>query len=153
MKISTKGRYALRVMLDMARQPEGAYTSLKELAARQGISMKYLEMIAGTLNRAGLLESRRGKEGGYRLARPAAAYTIEEILKLTEGSLAPVACLDCGAPACKRAPECLTLPLWSELDRVIREYLGGVTLADLLKNGEGRADAEEENKGRRDEDV
>lgn len=133
MKISTKGRYALRVMLDIAQQPGDMYISLKEIAERQEISMKYLEMIVGMLNRAQLLESRRGKEGGYRLTKKPQAYTIEEILELTEGSIAPVACMDCGAPVCERAEDCLTLPLWKKLDGVIRSYLQSVTLEDLLK--------------------
>lgn len=138
MKISTKGRYALRVMLDLAQQPKEEYVSLKEIAVRQEISMKYLEMIVGLLNRAGLLESRRGKEGGYRLIKETEEYTIEEILELTEGSIAPVACLDNGAPACARAGDCLTLPFWKELDSVIRAYLRSVTLADILARKENR---------------
>ena len=139
MMVSTKGRYALRIMLDLAQQDREAYVSLKAVADRQDISMKYLEAIVSTLHKAGLVESRRGKEGGYRLRRPPENYTAGEILQLTEGSLAPVACMECGAAACGRADICLTLPLWKELDSRIDGYLQSVTLADLLAGRVGSA--------------
>lgn len=132
MKISTRGRYALRVMLDLAQCGRPTYSPLTEVAQRQDISLKYLESIVATLNRAGLVASQRGKSGGYRLTRPPAQYTVGEILKLTEGGLAPVSCLDCGDGACDRADHCLTLPLWRELNHRIDRYLESVTLEDLL---------------------
>lgn len=134
MMISSKGRYALRVMLDLAQHEQEGYLSLKEISQRQDISMKYLEQIVALLNKGGMLESRRGKDGGYRLARRPAEYPISEIIGLTEGSLAPVACLDCGEePACPRSRQCRTLPMWQELDRRIDAYLESVTLKDLLE--------------------
>lgn len=130
MMISTKGRYALRVMLDLAAH-EGVQ-SLKAVAARQEISMKYLEAIMAILNRAGVVRSQRGKEGGYCLARPAADITIREILRLTEGTLSPVACPSLEGTPCQRAGDCLTLPLWRVLDQKIEGYLSQVTLENLL---------------------
>lgn len=132
MMISTKGRYALRVMLDLAQQPAGEYISLKSISQRQAVSMKYMEAIVATLNKAGMVESLRGKKGGYRLTRSADKYTIGEILKLTEGSLAPVTCLECENP-CQRAESCITRPMWLELDKLIDDYLESKTLADLLR--------------------
>lgn len=137
MMISTKGRYALRVMLDLAQQPPGEYISLKSISQRQAVSMKYMEAIVATLNKAGMVESLRGKKGGYRLTRSADKYTVGEILKLTEGSLAPVTCLDCDNP-CQRAENCITRPMWLELDKLIDDYLESKTLADLL--GEDKED-------------
>lgn len=136
MKISTKGRYALRVMIDLAKHKEEGYISLKEVAERQEISMKYLEMIVGILNRAGFLMSQRGKSGGYMLAKEAREYTVGAILKLTEGSIAPVSCLDQERMLCERAADCTTLPLWKGLNRVIQEYLDSVTLQDLIDKKE-----------------
>lgn len=130
--VSTKGRYALRVMLDMAVQPVGRFIPLKEIAERQNISVKYLEAIVSLLNRAGFLDSQRGKTGGYRLNRPPAQYSIGDILCATEGTLAPVACLEENVTHCVRSDDCLTLPLWQKLDQVIQDYLGSVSLADLL---------------------
>lgn len=130
MNVTTKGRYALRVMLDLAQQPMDTIVPLSEIAARQSISPKYLEMIVGVLNKAKMVASTRGKNGGYRLTRTPESYTVQEILTLTEGSLAPVSCVDDG---CARAGECLTYPLWKELDGVIETFLKSVTLADLLK--------------------
>lgn len=135
MMVSTKGRYALRVMLDIAQQPPGEYVPLNGIAERQGISVKYLEAIVATLCRAGLLLSQRGKNGGYRLPREPGAYTAGSILRLTEGSLAPVNCLICEQNGCGRAAHCLTLPMWTELDRRIHDYLESVTLEDLLRGG------------------
>ena len=133
MIVSTKGRYALRVMIDLAENPSDKYIPLKAIAARQGISEKYLENILKTLVQHGLLQGLRGKGGGYRLTRPAANYRISDILLLTEGSLAPVACLGPGAPDCARLPECRTYELWRGLDEVIRGYLDKITLADLAR--------------------
>lgn len=133
MMISTKGRYALRVMLDLAQQEEEGYISLKSISGRQGISVKYMEMIVAILNKAGFVKSLRGKEGGYRLARPASEYTVGSILKLTDGSLAPVSCLEhCEDSKCGRSGACLTLPMWKKLDVLIDSYLEGITLQDLL---------------------
>lgn len=132
MKVSTKGRYALRVMIDLAQHRDEGFISLKEIAARQEISMKYLEMIVGILNRADYVQSLRGKSGGYRLSKNINEYTIGAILKLTEGSMAPVSCLESGADICKRAEECITLPLWRGLDKVIDDYLESISLEDLI---------------------
>lgn len=131
MMISTKGRYALRVMLDLAGQAEG-YLSLKEIADRQQISVKYLESIAAILNRSGLVRSQRGKDGGYCLARPAGEITAAEVLRLTEGTLSPVACPTLEGNPCQRAETCKTLPLWRVLDETIDRTLSSVTLEDLL---------------------
>ena len=131
MMISTKGRYALRVMLDLADQAEG-YLSLKEIADRQQISVKYLESIAAILNRAGLVRSQRGKDGGYCLARPAKDITAAQVLRLTEGTLSPVACPTLEGNPCQRAETCKTLPLWRVLDETIDRTLSSVTLEDLL---------------------
>ncbi len=133
MKITTKGRYALRVMIDLAQHEGEGYISLKEIAQRQGISMKYLESIVSLLNKAGELSSQRGKDGGYKLIRPASEYTIAQILKLSEGSLTPVACLDYGTDNCEKSADCITLPMWRKLDGVIEAYLDSVTLENLIK--------------------
>lgn len=132
MMISTKGRYALRVMLDLAREGSGRYLSLKDVAQRQEISIKYLEAIMAMLNRAGLVRSQRGKDGGYQLAKPPAQITAEQILRCTEGSLSPVSCPSLEGTPCERAGDCLTLPLWHALDRRINGYLSTVTLEDIL---------------------
>ena len=131
MMISTRGRYALRVMLDLAKNGSGAFVPLDTIARRQGISEKYLESILAALSRAGLVLALRGKGGGYKLNRKPDDYPIGEILRLTEKSLAPVTCLEEGMD-CPQAESCPTLPLWQGLDRVIEEYLMGRTLADLL---------------------
>ena len=133
MLISTKGRYALRVMIDLAEHRTEGYIPLKEVARRQEISEKYLESIIKLLVRARLLEGLRGKGGGYTLTRPAEEYTVEEILRLTEDSLAPVACLEPGAAPCEKQGECRTLSMWQGLDKLIRDYLGGITIADLTR--------------------
>ena len=134
MKISTKGRYALRVMLDLAEQDPGEFIPLKDIAARQEISEKYLEGILPVLIRNHFLEGHRGKGGGYRLTRPLETYTVASILKLTERSLAPVSCLTCGKMECDRADTCRTLPIWKELYRRTEEYLESVRLSDLLNS-------------------
>ena len=133
MTITSKGRYALRIMLDLARHGEEEGTiSLKTVAERQGISMKYLEMIAAQLRRAELIESARGKEGGYRLCRAPADYTVGEILRALEDKLAPVSCITAEGVQCERAADCVTLPMWRELDELTNAYLDGVTLQDLI---------------------
>ncbi len=131
MMISTRGRYCLRVMIDLAQHQSERYIPMKDVAQRQGISLKYLEKILPILAKNQMLDGVQGKGGGYRLAREPGAYTLGEILRLTEGTLAPVACLECDAVPCQRASECPTLPVWQELDRRIQEYLDSVTLADL----------------------
>lgn len=133
MMISTKGRYALRVMIDLAEHQNGAFLPLKEIAERQGISQKYLESIVVPLSKAGLLEGAHGKGGGYRLSHPPGAYKVGDILRLTEGTLAPVACLESGAPPCARATSCRTLPLWTKLNRMIGDFFDGVTVEDLMQ--------------------
>lgn len=139
MLVSTKGRYALRVMLELAQSQPGAYMPLPLIAQRQGISEKYLESIIAILSRAGLVEGLRGKGGGYRLTRPKAKYSVGEILRLTEGSLAPVTCLEGAENPCPRAGECTTLPMWQKLDDLINTYLDSVSLSDLLSQTDGNA--------------
>ena len=133
MLISTKGRYALRVMIDLAEHQAEGYIPLKEVAERQGISEKYLESIIKLLVRANLLSGLRGKGGGYKLTKATDLYTVGGILRLTEDSLAPVACLDSGAAVCEKMTECRTLSMWKGLDKVISDYLDSVTIADLMK--------------------
>ena len=133
MKISTRGRYALRVMIDLAEQNLDAFIPLKEVAERQEISRKYLESIAQVLSKAGLIEGAHGKGGGYKLTRSPADYTVAEILRLTEGSLAPVACLEGATNECLRADSCRTLPMWTEFERLVNDYFEGITVADLAK--------------------
>ncbi len=131
MIVSTKGRYALRVMIDLAEHQAERYVPLKEVAARQDISEKYLENILKVLVQNGFLEGLRGKGGGYRLTRSPDQYTVAEILLLTEGSLAPVSCLTPGAPACERMANCRTYMMWKGLNDLIADYFGKITLADL----------------------
>ncbi len=138
MKISTKGRYALRMMLDIAVHQGEGYVALKEIAARQNISKKYLEQIALQLTQSGLLHAVRGHQGGYRLMRAPEEYTVDRILAVTEGSLAPVACLDQTANACERRLECPTLPIWQGLEHMIHDYLHGITLQDILDQSAAR---------------
>ena len=133
MMISTKGRYALRVMIELAQREGQGYVALKDVARRQDISEKYLESILKVLVQQRFLEGLRGKGGGYKLTRAPETYTVGSILRLTEGSLATVACLEEGAPACPRMAECRTYPLWYKLDGMISEYLDSVTLADLMQ--------------------
>ena len=131
MIVSTKGRYALRVMIDLSEHQSEKYVPLKEIAARQEISEKYLENILKVLVQNGFLEGLRGKGGGYRLTRSPDQYTVAEILLLTEGSLAPVSCLTPGAPACERMANCRTYTMWKGLNDLIADYFGKITLADL----------------------
>ena len=133
MLISTKGRYALRVMIDLAEHQTEGFIPLKVIAERQEISEKYLESIIKLLVKAKLLNGLRGKGGGYQLTRAPEQYTVGSILRLTEESLAPVACLEDGAASCPRMASCRTLPLWQGLNKVINDYLDNVTLADLVQ--------------------
>ena len=132
MKISTKGRYALRMLIDLAEHRNDGFIALKDIAARQNISKKYLEQIIPVFNKSNILKTNRGFQGGYQLARTPDKYTVGEILRLTEGSLAPVACLDNDPNQCERSGECITLPVWQGLYKVINEYLDGITLQDIL---------------------
>ena len=140
MLISTKGRYALRVMVDLAEHPSEGFIPLKVIAQRQEISEKYLENIIKLLVKARLLNGLRGKGGGYQLTRAPEEYTVGAILRLTEDSLAPVVCLEENAAVCSRMAECRTFPLWQGLDKVISEYLDSVTLADLMRRDDAGAD-------------
>lgn len=133
MMISSKGRYALRVMIDLAENSGGEYIPLKEISARQEISQKYTESIMALLSKNSLVDGQHGKGGGYRLSRPPESYRVGEILRVTEASLAPVSCLECGAEKCSRAEDCRTLPMWSKLDKMINDFFDSITLADLIK--------------------
>lgn len=132
--ISTRGRYSLRIMLDLAERPQGGYTPMKEVAARQEISLKYIEKIVPLLTKSGFIEGVHGKGGGYRLCRAPENITAGEVLRATEGELAPVSCLECGAKPCSRAAYCKTLPMWREYYRLTNEYFDNISLADLLGN-------------------
>lgn len=138
MKISTKGRYALRMMIDLAEHNEGTYIRLKDVATRQGITLKYLEQIIPQLTRCGLVKSYRGNNGGYKLSREPKEYTVGEIIRATEGSLAPVSCIADTPNRCPRQEECATLEFWEGLWKVVNEYMDGVTLADLLDKDQKR---------------
>lgn len=131
--ISTRGRYAIRVLLDLAEHNSGGYIPLKDIAQRQGISKKYLEIIVRELVAGGLLTGASGKGGGYRLCRPPEEYTVGEVIERMEGSLASVACLAGGAEPCPRAAECETLPLWAEYDRLTHDFFYSKRLSDLLR--------------------
>ena len=135
MIVSTKGRYALRVMVRLALYGNDSYIPLKEIAEAEGISQKYLESIMTILSKAGFVDALHGKGGGYRLNRKPEDYTVGSILKLTEGSLAPVSCTTQGAAACSRSTCCQTLPMWERLEKMIDEFFEGITLADLLRDG------------------
>ena len=134
MLISTKGRYALRVMIDLAEHQADGFIPLKVIAQRQEISEKYLENIIKLLVKAKLLAGVRGKGGGYRLVKAPEQYTVESILRITEDSMAPVSCLEPGADTCPRSAECRTLSMWRGLDKLITEYFENITLADLMHN-------------------
>ena len=133
MIVSTKGRYALRVMVSFAQRDRDAYIHLKEIAEEEGISQKYLESIMTVLSKAGFVDAVHGKGGGYRLNRSPEDYTVGSILKLTEGSLSAVSCTAQGASACSRSQCCNALPMWEKLDKMIDEFFEGITIADLLK--------------------
>ncbi|MBQ8503954.1 MAG: Rrf2 family transcriptional regulator [Clostridia bacterium] len=141
MKISTKGRYALRMMLDLAEHKDDGYIALKDIAQRQNVSKKYLEQIIPVFNKTDFLRTNRGFQGGYKLAKAPEKYTVGEILRLTEGTLAPVSCLEYEPNECERCAECITLPVWQGLYSVVTEYLDGITLQDILdKHKENPAD-------------
>ena len=132
MKISTKGRYALRMLIDLAEHENCGFVALKDSAERQNISKKYLEQIIPIFNKSNILKTTRGSQGGYMLSRSPDKYTVGEILRLTEGSLSPVDCLNQDPIECERSGECATLPIWQGLNRVINEYLDSITLQDIL---------------------
>ena len=132
MRISTKGRYSLRMLLDLAEHTNDGYIALKDIAQRQGISKKYLEQIVSILNKSDVLKANRGFQGGYKLAKSPDHYTVGMILRITEGSLAPIPCLDDDPVQCIRSNECTTLPIWQGLNKVINEYLDNITLQDVL---------------------
>ena len=136
MLISTRGRYALRVLLDLAEQKSEEYIPMKSVAQRQGISLKYIERIMPVLSKNNLVSGIHGKGGGYKLSRPPADYTVGEILRLTEGNLAPVSCLECGSAPWNRAGECKTLPVWKKFQQIQNEFFDSVTLEDLLNDNE-----------------
>ena len=143
MKISTKGRYAVRIMLDLAWNDTGECIKVKDIAARQGISEKYLEQIIAVLNKGGYVKSVRGAQGGYRIAREPKDCSVGEILRLTEGSMAPVACLQEGAPECERCDTCETLEVWKDLYRAINDVIDNVTIADLVEKRRKRKETAE----------
>lgn len=133
MTISTRGRYALRVIIDIAENSNGSYIPMKEVAKRQGLSVKYLERILPVLTQNKIVEGQHGKGGGYRLVRSPEEYTVGEILRLTEGSLAPVACLECGAKPCEKINKCRTISMWRKFQMLIDGYFNGITIKDLMK--------------------
>ncbi len=139
MRVSTKGRYALRMMVDMASCNTDGFIALRDVALRQQISTKYMEQIASMLMKPGFLYSVRGPQGGYKLARPAAEYTVGDILRVTEGCLAPVPCLMWENSPCERAQGCATLPFWKGLHKLVEGYINNVTLADLVEQQRGAA--------------
>lgn len=130
--ISTRGRYSIRILLDLARHSQNGYIPMREVAARQGISLKYIERLMPALKSAGFIESAHGIGGGYKLSRPAEEYTLWDILSLAEGELSPVACLRDNATPCSRAAECPTLPVWKGYYDLTKSYFSGITLSDLL---------------------
>ncbi len=134
MMISTRGRYALRVMLDLAEQKSDEYIPMKAVAERQELSLKYIEKIMTVLSKNNLVEGIHGKGGGYKLSRTPIEYTVGEILRLTEGNLAPVSCLECDGVNCQRADNCKTLPMWKKFHKIANDYFDSVTLLDLLEN-------------------
>lgn len=133
MMISTKGRYALRMMADLAEQEPDKYTPLKDIAVRQEISQKYLESIMTMLSKRGLVDSLHGKGGGYRLNKAPEDYSVVEILRVTETSMVPVTCLQEGAEPCSRADFCKTLPMWKKFNEIIDDYFGNISLADIAQ--------------------
>lgn len=133
MLVSTRGRYAIRVMIDLAEHMNGKYIPMKEIADRQDVSLKYMTKIMQALTKSGMLDGQHGKGGGYKLNRDPEEYRVGDILRLTEGTLAPVACIDETDCKCDRSFECRTKPMWNELDKLISEYLDGITIADLME--------------------
>lgn len=132
MKISTRGRYAIRVMLDLAEHDQGEYIPLTDIAKRQDISEKYLEAIVSLLVKAGLLTALRGKKGGYKLTRTPEQYSLNDILTVTEGAFAPVACLENEVNTCERASDCKTLKVWTDFQKLVNDYFSGITLESLM---------------------
>ena len=137
MMVSTRGRYALRVLIDMAEHAADGYVPMKSIAERQDISKKYMEQIMPVLVKNGLVEGIHGAKGGYRLTREPESYTVGEILRLTEGDLAPVACLSCGAEPCGRTVECRTIDMWNEFNRITNDFFDGIKLSDLMRCAPG----------------
>ena len=133
MKISTRGRYALRFMIDLAQHDNGEYIALKDVSQRQDISIKYLEQITSLLSKFGLLLSVRGPQGGYRLAKTPDKFTVADVLRITEGSLAPVSCLETPENNCPKKDICMTLSMWEGLQKTLNDYLDGITLEDLIQ--------------------
>ena len=133
MMVSSRGRYALRVMIDLAENQSDRYIPMKEVAQRQGISLKYLEQILPVLTKNGCIEGVHGKGGGYKLTRDPKDYTVGEILRLTEGDLAPVSCLECGAEPCQRISECRTIEMWAKFNALTNEFFDGITIAELMR--------------------
>ena len=133
MMISTRGRYALRVLLDLAEHKGDGYIPMKSVAERQGLSLKYIQAIMPVLSKNGLIEGVHGKGGGYHLSKPLSEYRVGDILRLTEGNLAPVTCLECDAKPCVRADSCPTLPMWTEFQKMVNDYFDGITLEKLIK--------------------
>lgn len=134
MMISTRGRYALRVLIDLAENADSGYLPMKSIAERQGISLKYLERIIPVLVKNGYLEGVQGKGGGYRLLKQPQECVVGDILRLTEGDLAPVSCLECGSVPCERVADCRTFPMWNDFYKLVNNYFDGITLADIMKN-------------------
>ena len=141
MKISTKGRYSLRMLLDLAEHKNSGFISLKDISIRQGISKKYLEQLVTLLNQPDILRTNRGNKGGYMLAKEPDQYTIGQILRITEGGMSPVTCLEYDPNPCERSGFCKTLPMWQGLEKLINNYLDNITLQDLIdkysNNGKG----------------
>lgn len=133
MMISTRGRYALRVLIDLAEHNDMGYIPMKEIAQRQGISLKYLERIIPVLVKNGFIEGLQGKGGGYRLVKSPEESRVGDILRLTEGNLAPVACLECDAAPCDKMSGCRTYPMWTEFHQLVNKYFDGITIADIMK--------------------
>lgn len=136
MMISTRGRYALRVLIDLAEHQNGSYIPMKEVAERQDISLKYIERIMPLLTKASIVEGQHGKGGGYRLNSEPGKYRVGDILRITEGDLAPVACLGCDAKPCDRAAQCRTLPMWERFNQMANDYFDNITVADLMRSSE-----------------
>lgn len=134
--ISTRGRYALRVLIDLAEHQNGSYIPMKEVAERQDISLKYIERIMPLLTKASIVEGQHGKGGGYRLNSEPGKYRVGDILRITEGDLAPVACLGCDAKPCDRAAQCRTLPMWERFNQMANDYFDNITVADLMRSSE-----------------
>ena len=145
MLISTRGRYALRVLLDLAENQDKGYIAMKKVAERQELSLKYIERIMPVLSKNHYVEGVQGKGGGYRLVKNPKEYRIGDILRLTEGTLAPVACLECNSKTCQREKTCKTLPMWREFYQIINDYFYNITLADLMNGEKHRYNLSEKN--------